>query len=267
MKNAIVAGALAVTVSFAMLAFGFMAGDPGRPAGGQALAESGPQLDRGAIEQIVRDYLIANPEILLEVQTALETKREEEKRVAQAETIRASAETIFNAPYDGVLGNPDASVTVVEFFDYNCSYCKRAMDDMEALLSGNDNVRFVLKEFPILGPDSQQAHIVSMAFRALAPEKYGEFHRRLLGGVGRAGEASAIAVARELGVDEAALRAEMENPAIREAFAETYELANELSITGTPSYVIGTQVVFGALGLDVLNEKIEAAAACPDALC
>ena len=156
---------------------------------------------------------------------------------------------------------------IVEFYDYNCGYCKRAIEDMHALTKADPDLRFVLKEFPILGPDSQKAHVVSMAFRKMMPEKYGEFHDQLLGGQGRAGEASAIKIALALGADEKKLREEMKDPAIAEAFARTYELANKLAITGTPSYVVGNEVVFGALGQEVLAEKISAAKTCGEATC
>ena len=118
------------------------------------------------------------------------------------------------------------------------------------------NLRIVLKEFPILGPDSTKAHVVSMAFRSLMPEKYGDFHNQLLGGQGRASEATAMKIALSLGADEEKLREEMKNPAINAAFEKTYELANKLAITGTPSYVVGNEVVFGALGQEVLAQKI-----------
>jgi len=215
---------------------------------------------RADIEAVVRDYLLANPDILMEMQTALEVRQEEEQRVSQQETIASASDEIFNAAYDGIVGNPQGSTTIVEFYDYNCGFCKRAMEDMEALVAKDPDLRFVLKEFPILGPDSQKAHIVSMAFRALSPEQYGAFHRALISG-GRATEDSAIAVALELGADEQALRSEMQNPAIRMAFENTYELANRLAITGTPSYVVGNEVIFGALGQAVLSEKIEMARA------
>lgn len=136
-----------------------------------------------------------------------------------------------------------------------------------ALTAADPELRFVLKEFPILGPDSQKAHVVSMAFRALMPEKYDEFHNQLLGGSGRASEASAMKIALALGADEARLREEMKDPAIIEAFEKTYDLANRLSITGTPSYVVGSEVVFGALGQEVLSEKIALAKSCADTTC
>lgn len=260
MQKTVIVGALGIAISFSMLAVGYMAG------GGHLTAVAAPQsaqvgpLDRTEVERIVRDYLLANPEIMYEVQTALEEKRAVEQRAAAVAVIDAERERIFNAPYDGVIGNPDGQVTIVEFFDYNCGYCKRALQDMEQLVQENPNLRFVLKEFPILGPDSQKATQVSMAVQAIAPEKYGEFHRRLLGGVGRAGEAGAIKAATSLGIDEGRLREEMKNPAINAAISETYELANKLSITGTPSYVVGDEVVFGALGRDALAEKLASVA-------
>jgi protein-disulfide isomerase len=271
MNKAIFLGAGSLVAALAMLAAGLVAGKSG-----PAIADTLPavtsqaadgQLDRKAVETIVREYLLANPEIMLEVQQALEVKRQEEERAANLEAIEDSRSDIFNAAYDGVVGNPEGKVTIVEFYDYNCGYCKRAQEDMLALTAADPDLRFVLKEFPILGPDSQKAHVVSMAFRTLSPEKYGDFHNQLLGGEGRATEESAIKIALSLGADEAKLREEMKNPAINEAFAKTYEIANKLSITGTPSYVVGNEVVFGALGKDVLAEKIEAAKACVDASC
>jgi protein-disulfide isomerase len=201
------------------------------------------------------------------VQTALQVKQQEEQRLAAQSVIQSSSDAIFNAGYDGVVGNPDGKITVVEFFDYNCSFCKRALSDMEAMVAADPDLRFVMKEFPILGPDSQEAHVVSMAFRTLMPEKYDEFHQQLLGGAGKADAKSAMQIALSLGADEAALRKEMTNPAITQAFAATYDLANKLSITGTPSYVLGDEVVFGALGQEVLEEKVANLRECQSATC
>lgn len=263
MKNAIAIGTLGIGLSFAMLAFGYLAGS-GTPAGAGTAgnARTVAELDRGEIETIVRDYLITNPGIMLEVQAALQEQQDTERQLAQTDTIENSSDLIFNAAYDGLVGNPDGSVTIVEFFDYNCGYCQRALSDMQELVAADSDLRFVVKEFPILGPESQKAHVVSMAFRSLMPDKYSEFHQALLGYPGRANEASAMKIALSFGADEAALRKEMENPEIQSAFGETYELANALSITGTPSYVVGDQVVFGAQGTDALAEKIEAAREC-----
>lgn len=261
MSKAIWLGATGLAVAAGMLAVGYIAGQPEAAIAKNApqtmaLASAGASVDRVEIESIVRDYLMKNPELLIEMQQALETKQQEAQRVANLEVIEAAKDEIFNAAYDGFVGNPDGTTTIVEFYDYNCGYCKRAQEDMLALTSADPDLRFVLKEFPILGPDSTKAHVVSMAFRSLMPEKYGDFHNQLLGGQGRASEATAIKLAVSLGADEAKLREEMKNPAINAAFEKTYELANKLAITGTPSYVVGSEVVFGALGQEVLAQKI-----------
>lgn len=266
MKRAIWFGATGMAIASGMLALGYLSGKPEA-----AIAEETPQvaevasgdaIDRKAVESIVRDYLLKNPEILLEVQQALEEKQQEEQRIAQLGVIKDARDDIYNSPYDAVVGNPKGKISIVEFYDYNCGFCKRAIQDMRDLTAENPDLRFVLKELPILGPDSQKAHVVSQAFHRLMPEKYAEFHNELLGGHARATEESAMKIALKLGADEAKLRAEMKDPDIMDVFADTYDLANKLSITGTPSYVVGNEVVFGALGKDVLAEKIVEAEAC-----
>lgn len=215
----------------------------------------------------IREYLIENPEIMLEVQTALEQKQEEKRNTQAAEAVPANKDAIYNASYDLSLGNPKGDVTLVEFFDYNCGYCKRAKADIDALIESDKNLRIIMKEFPILGPESTAAHAVSNAVRLVAPEKYGEFQRTLLGSNQRAGEASAIATATALGIDEATLRKSMKENSQEESVKETYEVAVKLGIQGTPSYVIGNEAVFGAVGLDALKEKIANMRACGEATC
>lgn len=262
------AGGLAVALG--MLAFGFVAGNPQAAkadtvqvaqvtSSTDTKAAADTKIDRKEVEGIIRDYLLKNPEVLLEVQDALEAKQKEEQRLAALGVIKNSKDEIFNSTFDGVVGNPKGKVTIVEFYDYNCGFCKRAIEDMQALTKSDPDLRFVLKEFPILSPDSQKASVVSMAFHLMHPEKYGEFHTALLGGQGRATESTAIKVALSLGADEATLREKMKDPSIAETLSRTYDLATKLSITGTPSYVVGNEVIFGALGQQVLAEKIEEA--------
>lgn len=215
----------------------------------------------------IREYLLANPEIIDEMSQALEIKKEAESRVMAQAAISSNKDAIFNAPEDIVLGNPDGDVTVVEFFDYNCGFCKRAMTDMVNLLDKDPKVRFVLKEFPILGPDSLAAHRVAMSFRKLAPEKYREFHIKLLSGDVRATEAHALDVGTSLSVDPAALKAGMDDPAIDQSIRQTYELANALGISGTPSFVIGNEAVFGAVGEETLLAKIANMRQCESTVC
>ena len=237
---------------------------------GISLPQSALALDQKQKDEFgafIKEYLIANPEIMLEVQEALTTKQRAKQQEAAEGVISENKKAIFNSKYDMVLGNPDGDVTVVEFYDYNCGYCKRALTDMEDILAKDKNVRFVLKELPILGPDSLAAHKVSAAFRLVAPEKYGDFHRALLGGEDRATEETALAVAAKLGVSEKDLRAKMEKEPHDAAVREAYSLANELGITGTPSYVIGNEAVFGAVGSEEIEGKVANMRECGKTAC
>jgi protein-disulfide isomerase len=219
------------------------------------------------IGAIVKDYLIEHPEVMLEVQQALQ-KKQEEARLAQSKAaVEENQDAIFNASGDFVLGNPKGKITVVEFYDYNCGYCKRAIGDMDAVIKSNPEVRFVLKDFPILGPDSLAAHKVADAFRRIAPNKYGKFHRELLGGQAHANEARALEVAESLGVKESAIRKKIAENTEDSGVQQTYKLASQLGISGTPSYVLADEAIFGAVGADTLNEKVANVAQCGKTAC
>lgn len=217
--------------------------------------------------QFIREYLLENPEVMLEVQAALEAKQQSQRLEQAGQAVAANHDAIFNSQDDIALGNPDGDVTVVEFFDYNCGYCKRALADMEKVLSTDPKVRFVLKELPILGPDSLDAHRVSNAVRLIAPEKYGEFHRALLGSTGTATEESAIEVAAALGISEADLRKSMAENPNDQLVRDAYTLATNLGVTGTPTYIVGNEALFGAVGDDALQEKIANVRACGKSTC
>lgn len=218
------------------------------------------------IGEFIREYLLEHPEVMIEVQQALEMKQYQ-ARLKQAEVaVKENHDEIFNGANDMSLGNPNGKITIVEFFDYNCGYCKRAMSDMDNIIQSNPDVRFVLKELPILGPASVAAHKVSNAFRKIAPEKYADFHRKLLGGDERADEDVAIDVAVSLGVSEDKLRAEMAKDDDSDAQA-TELLARKLGISGTPSYVVGDEAIFGAIGAEAINQKIANVGQCGKTTC
>ncbi|MBC2885037.1 DsbA family protein [Ochrobactrum sp. CM-21-5] len=265
MKNAVSITLASGLIGVAALGLGYYAGmghQASRVTASAPVENSASNMtSQQAMENVVRNYLLQNPELLLEVQSALETKQAEAAQAQVKQAIAANKDTLYDPAHDAVFGNPDGDVTVVEFFDYNCGYCKRALTDMEAVLKNDQNVRFVMKEFPILGPDSVRAHIVAQAFKALMPEKYKEYHEVLLGAQERATEETAIADAVKLGADEAQLREKMQDPAITGAFQSTYQLASQLNITGTPSYIIGNELVPGAIGVEGLAERIAAARA------
>ncbi|KPF43041.1 DsbA family protein [Rhizobium sp. AAP43] len=215
----------------------------------------------------IREYLLENPEVLVEAQQALQEKQETARMKQAKVAVSSNTDKIFKSTYDVAIGNPKGDVTVVEFFDYNCGYCRRAHADMEAVLEQDKNIRYVLKEFPILGPDSEAAHKVSDAFRKLSPEKYGDFFRAMMTSEGRASEESAIAIASDLGVSEEKIRAKMAESPNTASVEETYRLAADLGITGTPSYVIGDEMLPGAVGTAALSEKLGNVRSCGQATC
>jgi len=174
--------------------------------------------------------------------------------------IKVNYATIFDSPHDVVLGNLHGNVTIVEFFDYNCGDCKHALPGMMKLLQTDPNLRFVLKEFPILGQGSVGAAHVAVAARMQSPTgtKYIEFHQKLLGGHGTAGKTRALAVAKEVGFDMGQLMKDMDGDEVKTTIAEDLRLADTLGIEGAPSYVVGDEVVFGELGYDELARKIAA---------
>jgi protein-disulfide isomerase len=219
---------------------------------------------RGEIERIIKDYLLRNPEVLQEAIAELEKKQTAADAAKSKAAVKANATLLFSSPRQVTIGNLQGDVTMVEFFDYNCGYCKRALADMMELMKADPKLRVVLKEFPVLGPGSVEAAQVATAVRMQdrTGKKYLEFHQKLLNGRGQADRARATAVAKEIGLDMARLEKDMASEEVRASLAESMDLADKLGLNGTPSYVIGPDVVIGAVGLAALKDKIEAARAC-----
>ncbi len=218
--------------------------------------------------EIIRDYLMANPEVVRDAIDELQKKQDAAEQAAQVAAITDNRDLLFSSPRQVVLGNPKGDVTLVEFFDYNCAYCRRAQPDMEQLIADDPNLRVVLKEFPVLGDGSIEAAEVSIAVRVLAPDKSAEFHDALIAQSGQVNGEVALAVAEGLGLDRAKLKKTMDAPEVKDTINEGYALATKLSLTGTPSYVTSEEVVIGAVGYDALKEKIAAArAACTTQSC
>jgi len=213
---------------------------------------------RQQIESIIKEYLIAHPEVVQEVLAAVDKHQKDAEAEQQRATIRANNATLFNSPHQVVLGNPHGKIEVVEFFDYNCGFCKHALPDMVKLLDTNHELKFVLKEFPVLGEGSVEAARVAVAARMQDPTKYMEFHQKLLGGRGVADKARALAVAKEVGFDMARIQRDMASEEVNTTIAEDMKLADALGVSGTPSYVVGDELVVGAVGFDELTKKIGA---------
>ncbi len=230
------------------------------PAAAPAQAQTFSSDQREEIGSIVKEYLLAHPEVLQDVMAELEKRQQ----AAEAEKHRAAVvenkATLFSSPHQVVLGNPQGNVTMVEFFDYNCGFCKRALSDMLDLIKTDTNLKFVLKEFPVLGEGSVEAAHVAVAVRMqdITGKKYIDFHQKLLGGRGPADKARALAVAREVGFDMARIERDMSSDEVKKTIDENMKLADALGVSGTPSYVVGDEVVVGAVGIDALREKINA---------
>ena len=230
------------------------------PAATPTRAQTFSADQRQEIEGIVKNYLLQHPEVMQDVMAELE----KHQKAAEAEKNRAAVTdngaAIYNSPHQVVLGNPQGNVTMVEFFDYNCGYCKHAMSDMLTLLKTDPNLKFVLKEFPVLGEGSVEAAHVAVAARMQDPtgKKYIEFHQKLLGGRGPADKARALAVAKDVGFDMARIEKDMSSDEVKKTIEENLKLADLIGVNGTPSYVVGGEVVVGAVGLDALKDKIAA---------
>jgi protein-disulfide isomerase len=226
---------------------------------GQAIAQPAPPIsskaaELGPFEQRVREYLLKNPEVIMEALQILQ----ERQRAAEAENLKRTlaerSEEILNDPAAPTGGNPAGDVTVVEFFDYNCPYCRRVAPTVTELEEADPDLRLVYKEFPILGPGSQFAARAALASRSQG--KYGPFHNALMQATEQVTEESVMEIAREVGLDIEQLRAEMQDPAIQAAIARNLHLADALGITGTPSFIIGDEVVPGAVDLRTLQSLI-----------
>jgi protein-disulfide isomerase len=225
------------------------------------------------VGEIVKNYMVAHPEAVGQILAELlkhrpaasasaatanggNTKSTDERNAA----IAGNAVLLFSSPHQVTLGNPSGNVTLVEFFDYNCGYCKRALPDMLTLLKDDPNLKVVLKEYPILGPGSAEAARVAVAVHMQDPDgqKYLAFHREMLGGPGPASKDKALTAAMDQSLDMARLQQDMASDEVSATLTEDMKLAGALGITGTPTYVVGNSVVVGAIGLTGLKRKIEA---------
>ena len=225
-----------------------------------AVAQSFSADQREEIGKIIKDYLLAHPEVMQDVMAELEKRQQSADAEKHRAAVVENKATLFSSPHQVVLGNPQGNVTMVEFFDYNCGFCKRAMTDMLDLIKTDNNLKFVLKEFPVLGEGSVEAARVAVAARMQDAngKKYIEFHQKLLGSRGAADKMRALAVAKEVGFDMPRLERDMGSDEVKKTIEENMKLAEALGVNGTPSYVVGQEVVVGAVGLDALREKIGA---------
>lgn len=223
-------------------------------------------IDPAQLNPLIESYLLSDPKILQRMSVALDTTMRAEEREKSTGAIAAMQDKIFNDPGQVVLGNPDGDVTLVEFFDYNCGYCRNALPDMAALLAEDPNLRIVLKEFPILSNESIDAARVAILVGE-ADVDYWTFHETLFTSRGQVDKSTALAAAADLGLSPVALELDMGNEAVAKKIQTSYEIAKALNITGTPTYIIGNEIIPGAIGVDELKTRIANMRECGETQC
>lgn len=216
--------------------------------------------DRAALREEFRAFLLDEPEILMEALAVLEQRQVVAQAMQDADIINAASQMIFDDGFSHVGGNPEGDVTIVEFIDYRCGYCRKAFPEVNDLVDTDGNIRIIYKEFPILGEESLLAGRFAVASQlALGEEAYGKLHDALMTMRGNVTEKSLKNQAERLGLDGDAIWAEMENPEIEMRLGATQMLASQLGLNGTPSFIIGDQIVRGYEPLASMAERVETA--------
>lgn len=210
--------------------------------------------EKAEIEKIIHDYLVENPEVLVKAFDALENKQAAAELEKTQAAVEKNRKAIYDNPADYVAGNPDGDVTIVEFFDYQCGYCKRSFEPLMDFVKADGNIRLILKEFPILGPAS---HTASKA--AIAAKKQGlymEMHRALYEHKGGLDEDGIYEIARSVGLDLVQLKKDMNDPSIQDHVSRTYRLAEQLGVDGTPAFIVGGMMYPGMADKARLEEMV-----------
>ena len=214
--------------------------------------------DSAAVEQIVRDYLMNNPEILVEVSNALDVQRAEEEEAARNTALAELGADALVDPNLAYVHGPDGAPVVAEFFDYRCGYCKASLPAVQAAIDADQNVRFAFIDFPILTPDSIVAAKAAVAARR-QEGKYLPFHLALMRTQGELPKERILAIAQEAGLDVARLEADMESEEVTQTIEAAHALADRLQINGTPTFIIDGEFVIGEISAEELQQRIEAA--------
>lgn len=232
------------------------------------LAEGFSGQQKVEIEKVVHDYLITNPEVIKDAIDELGKREKVAEAATREKAVSQHGDKIANSPNQAVVGNPSGDVTLVEFFDYNCGYCKQSLNSIAKLIEADPKLRVVLKDFPVLGPDSVEAAQVATAARMqLDSQKFWDFHRKLLSTRGHIGKQQALAAAKEVGADMPRIEKDMSSAETKAALKEVAALADELRFDGTPAWVIGKEAIIGGLPYAQLKAKIDNMRKCGKTIC
>ncbi|KAA6204867.1 MAG: DsbA family protein [Candidatus Tokpelaia sp.] len=206
---------------------------------------------------IIRQYLLKNPEILVEMQEVLAANANKQAQTLEEQTkiLQENQQILYHTANDIILGDKNAPIVFLEFFDYNCGYCKRDFPEEKKLVAAHKNVRIIMKDYPILSDDSAQAHLVAQAVKKLAPEKYPAFHEKMMGLKGRATQKTALATARSLGLNIDSLQEKMRDPDTQQAMLASAQIAYRLGLNYAPVFILGTKIL-GAVNMQNLPQII-----------
>ncbi|MGR3461546.1 MAG: DsbA family protein [Roseovarius sp.] len=211
--------------------------------------------DRTRLREEIRAYLLENPEVIMEAVAVLEKRQAAGQVEADRQLVRANADALFFSPNDWTGGNPDGDITLVEFMDYKCGYCRRAFEDVKSLVKEDGNIRFILKEFPILGEESVAAARFAIATRQVAgDDAYKSVHDALMAYNGKMNETGFTRLADALGLDANAIIAEMDSDAVTQTIAANRALGQRLRVSGTPTFVMENRMLRGYLPQDAMQQ-------------
>jgi protein-disulfide isomerase len=239
-----------------VLVLGFLVMTGLCPASARADDPMTPE-QKEAFEKIVHDYLLQHPEVIVQALQSAKDKMEADAAASAKAALVQQHQQLVADPTSPVAGNPNGDVTIVEFFDYRCPYCKEVEPSLEALLRDDGKIRIVYKEFPILGKPSVTATRVALA--AQKQGKYDAFHAAMMATKGQIDDQVVMQVAKKVGLDLDRVKKDMEGQDVDDIIKRNYDLATVLDIRGTPAFIIGGEVVPGAIDIAALKEKIAAA--------
>lgn len=213
---------------------------------------------KDAFGAAVRAYLLENPQVIMEAVAVLEQREQEQQVATDVQLVQSNWEALSNDGFSYVGGNPDGDITVIEFMDYRCGYCRKAHPEVEQLIESDGDIRLIVKEFPILGEASLISSQFAIATQIVAgDEAYKQVHDALVALEGNPGKASLTRLAETLGLDAEAILAEMDSPEVARRIAETRALAQAMQINGTPSFVFGDTMVRGYAPLAAMQQIVE----------
>lgn len=250
----------AATTAAMILATASLAQESGQTSGAESSQVpeiSAEEREIMMLDEIIRDFILNNPEVIIESLTRYEAQQRQAEEEQKRQALVASLDALQNDPDSPVVGNPEGDVTIVEFFDYRCPYCKRVAPLLEEILAEDPNVRVVLKEWPILSEESRYAARAALA--ANMQGKYWGFHMALMTLQGQLDEASVLQAAERLGIDVERMKSDMESEQVEAELQQVYQLAQRIGATGTPAFVIGDQFYGGAIPITSMRQAIELA--------